>query len=689
MAWRIGVDTGGTFTDVCLYNEETRAVSVAKVSSTPSDPGQAVLAGMRAALGVTEVNAQNEFAKINYFAHGTTVATNTLLQMDGAKVALLTTKGFRDLLELGRQRRPKLYDLHAQKPTPLVPRNLRFEIEERVTFDGAVAIAANVEEIREQVRKLKELDIDAVSVCFLYSYLRPEHEALVRQVLDEELPGVFLSISNEVLPEFREFERLSTTVINAFIGPTMANYLGRLRESLEAEGLGTVPKVTQSNGGVLSFRLAEKLPVRTVLSGPSAGVVGAARLAKQSGIDNIITFDVGGTSSDVALVREGRPTAANGMVLDGRPVQAPMLDINTVGAGGGSIAWVDDGGHLKVGPQSAGAFPGPACYNLGNEEPTVTDANVVLGTLNQTHLLAGQMPIDAEKSFAAVKRLGDELGMDVVDTAQGIISVVTANMAKAIRVISVQRGYDPADYALVAFGGGGPLHSSRLAAELGMQSTLIPHNPGAMSAVGMLMTDLRADYTRTVRVPLKEEYLVTYIDAFEALSAEADMWFAEEKLPESKRRLHKVLDVRYVGQNYELGIDVPEGEIDTAWFESVHKSFNDAHHVRYGYANPNEAIEAVTFKIEAIGEVPQVEFPAHEASVLPVSEAIVGCRKVYFPESGGYVDCPVFDRQKLGVGHLVLGPAIIEQYDTTTVVLPGTCARVDNYLLIIIEPTNS
>lgn len=684
MSWRIGVDTGGTFTDVCLYDEETHEVSVAKVSSTPSDPGQAVIAGVRAALATNDDAAG--FSRISYLAHGTTVATNALLQTKGAKVALITTKGFRDLLELGRQRRPKLYDLQAQKPAPLIPRDLRLEVKERVTYDGTIAADAEINDIREQVRKLKEQDIEAVAVCFLYSYLRPEHEMQVRRVLEEELPGIFLSISNEVLPEFREFERLSTTVINAFIGPTMSTYLSRLRGKLESEGLSTVPKVTQSNGGVMSFKLAERLPVRTVLSGPSTGVVGAARLASQSGIGNIITFDVGGTSSDVALVRNGRPTAANGMVLDGRPIQAPMLDINTVGAGGGSIAWVDDGGHLKVGPQSAGAYPGPACYGLGNEEPTVTDANVVLGVLNQTHLLAGEMPIDASKSFAAVKRLGDKLGMNVVDAAQGIISVVTANMAKAIRVISVQRGYDPGDYALVAFGGAGPLHSSRLAVELGMKRTLIPHRPGAMSAMGMLMTDLRSDYTRTVRVPLQEAHMDVYISTFKALQAEAESWFSEEKLPLVKRHIHRVLDVRYVGQNYEIGIDVPEGEINAAWLAAIRHSFNAAHRARYGYDNPDAAIEAVTFRLEAIGEVPQAKFPRHERAKEPIEEAVMGRRDVYFPELEEYVDCPVYDRQKLGAGHVVHGPAIIEQYDTTTLVLPETKARVDDYLLIIIEP---
>lgn len=687
MTWRIGVDTGGTFTDVCLYDEQGRTVAVTKVSSTPADPGLAVVAGVKAALEEYAGGSDEAMmAEVTYFAHGTTVATNALLQGKGAKVGLITTKGFRDLLELGRQRRPRLYELSAAKPEPLVSRDLRLEVDERITHNGTIDVPADIEDIRAQARKLRDASVEAVAVCFLYSYLRPEHEMLVRQVLEEELPGTFLSISSEVLPEFREFERLSTVVINAFIGPVMRGYLSRLRTNLAASGLASTPKVTQSNGGVMSFTLAENLPVRTVLSGPSTGVVGAARISSQSGIDNVITFDMGGTSSDVALVSNARPTAANGMVLDGRPIQAPMLDINTVGAGGGSIAWIDDGGHLKVGPQSAGAHPGPACYGLGNSEPTVTDANVVLGILHQEHLLAGAMPIDASLSFKAIEELGRKLGLSVVDTAQGIISVVTANMARAIRVISVQRGYDPAGYALVAFGGAGPLHSARLAEELGMDRTIIPHRPGAMSAMGMLMTDLRSDYTRTYRTPLNEGQQHVFGKLFTELQNDASDWFESEGIIESKRSYRWILDVRYVGQNYEIGVDAPLREPDAAWIEEIKEAFHRAHTQRYGYCSADAAIEAVTFRVEASGDVPRAEFPVFPPAHSTVVDAVVAERKVYFPEINGYVETAVYNRHLLGPGHVVTGPAIIEQYDTTSLILPGQQARVDANLLIITEP---
>ncbi|MFD5863140.1 hydantoinase/oxoprolinase family protein [Streptomyces chartreusis] len=678
MALRLGVDTGGTFTDVCLYDEEAAAITVAKVSSTPGDPGRAVIQGVKRALSLI---SDATIADISYFAHGTTVATNALLEGRGAKAGLITTRGFRDLLELGRQKRPKLYDLNARKPEPLATRDLRLEVDERVLFDGRVETPVDPEQVRARARELRDAGVQAVGVCFLYSYLRPEHEAAVKRVLEEELPGVYLSVSHEVLPEFREYERVSTVMINAFIGPVMAGYLSGLRENLALEGLRVSPHVTQSNGGVMSFHAAEQLPVRTVLSGPSTGVVGAAHIASGAGIPDIITFDMGGTSSDVALVNDGRPTASSGMDLDGRPVRAPMLDINTVGAGGGSIAWIDAGGHLKVGPRSAGADPGPACYGLGNEEPTVTDANVVLGILNQEHLLGGSMPIDSALSFRAVERLGERLGLSTEETAQGIVSVVTANMARAIRVVSVQRGYDPADYALVAFGGAGPLHSGRLAAELDMSRTIIPQRPGALSALGMLMTDLRSDFTVTWVSRLVDDSIDALAQAFEGLERQATEWALAERV--NNPEVRRIAAVRYVGQNYELDVAVPAGAIDASWVRQVERAFHDAHHTRYGYDSPAASIEAVTLRVEVIGQVPRAEFPVVEPDGSSLSSAQLGTRNVYLPEAADRIAVPVYDRALLQAGHEIVGPAVIEQYDTTSFILPGQSATVDERLVII------
>ncbi|MEU1259324.1 hydantoinase/oxoprolinase family protein [Streptomyces chartreusis] len=682
MSWRVGVDTGGTFTDVCIYDEEARELIVGKVSSTPRDPGAAVRTGVA---DVLTGRAGAALSDVSYFAHGSTVATNALLQERGVATALITTRGFRDLLELERQRRPRLYDLRARKSTPLVSRDLRLEVNERVDHRGEVLTALDDSEVRRHAATIRDSGVTAVSICLLYSFLNPAHEIRIRNILHEELDGVFISVSHEVLPEFREFERLSTVVINSYIGPVMAGYLRLLRTGLIDDGLVVDAKMTQSNGGIMSFETAQQYPVRTVLSGPSTGVVGAARVSAASGIEDIITFDMGGTSSDVALVRGARPTQANGMELEGRPVKSPMLDINTVGAGGGSIAWVDDGGHLRVGPQSAGADPGPACYGKGTTQPTVTDANVVLGILNQTHLLAGSMPIDASLSFQAVEALADQLGLPVLEAAQGIISVVTANMVRAIRVVSVQKGYDPADYALVSFGGAGPLHSGRLAAELGMRHTIIPQRPGALSALGMLMTDLRADFTRSTVSAFDAKQLPAIQSRLGELRARADEWFVSEAIAESNRTLEPVLELRYAGQNYELRIEVPADVASPGWLEEVLRRFHDAHRVRYGYANPDAAIEVATYRVGAIGAVPAASFPAEPLQGSDASAAIVGSRDIYLPEYGERRSCPLYDRDLLQPGNIVEGPAVIEQYDTTSFILPGETARVDQYRLILTE----
>src|SRR5215831_1994350 len=474
MSWRIGVDSGGTFTDICLFDERSGHVTVWKVASTPADPSHAVAQAVAEALARAGAQASD----VSYFGHGTTVATNALIQHRGAATGLVTSDGFRDLLEIGRQKRPDLYDLQADKPPALVARRLRREVPERLRHDGHVETALDEAAVRDAVRVLRDASVEAVAICFLYSFLDAAHEEAARRIVTEEFPEAFVCASHEVAPEFREYERLSTTVVNAYLGPVMAFYIRGIAERLTAIGVTATPYLTLSNGGVIGFDAAARLPVRTVLSGPSTGVVGARMTARLAGAHDIITFDMGGTSTDVALLQGGEARLAREAIVHGYPIKAPMLDIHTVGAGGGSIAFVDSGGLIKVGPRSAGADPGPACYGRGNDEPTVTDANVVLQTLNPTHLLGGRMTVRSDLARAAIDRLAAALGMDVLTTADGIIAVVTANMARAIRVISVQRGHDPRDYTLVAFGGAGPLHAARLAAELEIRRVLVPRNPG-------------------------------------------------------------------------------------------------------------------------------------------------------------------------------------------------------------------
>ncbi|MDF2991630.1 MAG: hypothetical protein K0S37_2144 [Microbacterium sp.] len=682
MSLRIGVDTGGTFTDVCAFDEQTARVHVRKVSSTPDDPGRAIVQG------VTEILDQiggRTIDEVGYFAHGTTVGTNALLTGRGALTGLITTRGFRDLLELGRGRRPSMYDPQADKPTPQVPRHLRKEVTERVRHTGAIETPLDENDVRQAVRQLRAEGVQSIAVCLLYSYLNADHERRIGEIIREEFPEVYVSLSCDVLPEFREYERLSTVVTNSYVGPVVANYLARLRGVLAERGLTAVPHVTQSNGGVIPFSTAEALPVRLVLSGPSTGVVGAAQICSAAGFDDIITFDMGGTSSDISLVQEGRPKVTAGMELDGRPVRSPMLDIHTVGAGGGSLAWIDSGNHLRVGPQSAGAFPGPACYGNGTDA-AVTDANVVLRMLNPEYLLNGQMKIDRAASVAAVERLATPLGLGIEETALGILRVVTANMARAIRVVSVQRGYDPREYALVPFGGAGPLHASRLARELGMRTMVVPEIPGAQSALGLLMTDVKTDFMRT-QITAVDSATAASLDAvFDDLTAAAKEWFVAEHVDDVGRTLLRRMDLRYRGQNFELAVELPgEHRFGADGIDAVVELFHEAHERVYGYRSEDAAVEVVTFRLEAAGSAAHVEVRRDEVTASDPAKALVEMRSTCFDPALGYVDTPVYNRALLTPGDVITGPAIVEQMDTTTVLLPSDVCRVDAYRNLIVE----
>jgi N-methylhydantoinase A len=675
MAWRVGVDSGGTFTDICLFDETTGAVAVWKVPSTPADPSQGIAAGV--AEGLAEFGATP--AAVGYFGHGTTVATNALIQHRGARTGLITTEGFRDLLEIGRQKRPDLYDIQVDKPPVLVTRDLRLEVPERVHHDGTVEQALDPADLRAAVGKLRQAGVDAVAVCFLYGFAVPEHEAMAARVLSELFPEAYVSISHAIAPEFREFERMSTAVVNAYLGPVMQAYIRRLAGRLTELGLTTAPHLTQSNGGVISFDHAARLPVRTVLSGPSTGVVGAREVGRQAGFNDLITFDMGGTSTDVALLSDGACRLASEAVVHGYPIKAPMLDIHTVGAGGGSIAFVDSGGLLKVGPRSAGADPGPVCYGLGAIEPTVTDANIVLGTLNPVSLLGGRMTVRHDLALQAVTGLSEQLGLDPMQTAQGIISVVTANMARAIRVISVQRGYDPRDYTLIGFGGAGPLHAARLARELEISRVLIPVSPGILCAMGLLLTDLRTDFAAT-RLTVLDAAAWPVLEAmFANLTARADDWFNAEGIAPEARRIVCTVDMRYAGQNYELAIPLGSDAATQA------AAFAEAHRQMYGFAADEEPVQLVTFRVEASAIVPKATFSAQSPAGPHADAALLGRRPVWLPEAGGFVDCPIYDRAKLQPGNIVAGPAILEQMDATTVVLPNMTATVEPYLNIIME----
>jgi N-methylhydantoinase A len=681
MTWRLGVDSGGTFTDVCLFDDDTGRIEVWKVSSTPDDPSRGI------AQGLAEATARISLAPadIGYFGHGTTVATNALIQYRGAKTGLITTRGFRDLLEIGRQKRPDLYDLQADKPPTLVARDLRLDVPERVRHDGSIETPLDEPALRAAVRTLRKAGVEAVAVCFLYGFVRTEHEATARRILAEEFPEAFACVSHDVAPEFREYERMSTTVVNAYLGPVMRGYIHRLADRLNQLGLKVPPHLTQSNGGVIGFETAARLPVRAVLSGPSTGVVAAQAVGRMAGFDDLIAFDMGGTSTDVALLRGGTCRLSSEAVVHGYPIKAPMLDIHTVGAGGGSIAFVDNGGLLKVGPRSAGAFPGPVCYGNGNQEPTVTDANVVLGTLHPTHLLGGRMKVDRALAVAAIGRLAERMGMDPMSAAQGILSVVTANMARAIRVVSVQRGHDPRDYTLVAFGGAGPLHAARLAKELEIGRILVPRNPGILCAMGLLLTDLRADFATTRLRTLAAAALPDVEAAFRLLHQQAEAWFAAEAIAPEARRTTRTVDMRYAGQNYELAVPLPDGPVNPATLDRLAEGFADAHQRMYGFVAEGEPVQLVTFRIEATGLVPKAVFEPHPMGGADASDAVIGRRDVWLAEAGGATSCLVYDRERLHAGNRIAGPAVIEQMDATTMLPPGMIARVEPYLNLILE----
>ena len=669
----IGVDVGGTFTDLALWDGERGALAVFKLPSVPHDPALGILDGLRTLAAREDVRPET----LTFVAHGTTVATNALLEGKGARTGLVTTRGFRDLLEIARQKRPHLYDLQADKPAPLVERVLRREVRERLAWDGSVIEPLSLDDVDKALDALRAEDVEALAVCFLYSFVDPAHERLVEAEIRSRCPGVFVSLSADVSPEFREYERLSTTVINAYLGPLVGRYLQRFGAEVERLGIRHPPYVNQSNGGIISVAAASAQPVRTLLSGPSAGVMGAAWVSAAAGVPSIITFDMGGTSTDVARVEDGRPVIGAQRTIAGYPVRIPSLEIETVGAGGGSIAWVDSGGALRVGPQSAGAHPGPACYGRGGTAPTVTDANVVLGRLSATGLLDGRMTVRRELAQEAIAGLAAQLGTSPVDAARGIVSVVQTNMLGAIRIVSVRKGYDPRGYTLVAFGGAGPLHAATLARDLGIARVLVPPAPGILCALGLLVAPRRLDLVQT-RVALLEAMTPVELEQrFEDLERQAASWLDTESVPAARRRLARAFDMRYVGQNFELTVEAPaDGAALDA--KALRDAFLHEHERVYGYAAADEPVQVVALRLTAFGdrELPPMPTLDVAASQDP-SEARLGERAVCFEDARDFLPTPVYRRERLRAGHRLAGPAIVEQMDSTTVVLEGQEAVVD------------
>ncbi|SIT49371.1 N-methylhydantoinase A [Paraburkholderia piptadeniae] len=679
---RIGVDSGGTFTDVTMYNEATGEISIWKVSSTPDDPSRGIIDGVKQIL---ERFANSADAQVVYFGHGTTVATNAVIQKRGAVTGLITTEGFRDVIEIGRQIRPSLYNLNVSRPEVLATRDNRHEVKERITWEGLVQTELDEGSVRAAARRLKDAGVSSIAVCLINSYRNPDHESAVKRILMEEVSEAFVSISSEIAPEYREFERTSTVLVNSYVGPIIRDYLTRLAPKLRETSVKVRPHLTQSNGGVISFDQAQREPVRTILSGPAAGVVGASAVAHQAGFDRIITFDMGGTSTDVALIEGAKPRFATETSVHGHPIRVPMLDIETVGAGGGSLASVDSGGLLEVGPASAGAFPGPACYEKGNTSPTVTDANVLLQVLNPEYLLAGRMKISQAAARTAIERLAASLNVDVMTGAQGIISMAVANMVKAVRMVSVERGYDPRDFTLVAFGGAGPVHATRLARELGIGTVLVPKTPGVLCSLGLLLSDLKTSFSVTRLCTLSEQSAASIDAAFEALDAKARAWFEGEEVESGRRVTKYSVDMRYAGQGHDLNVACLRLTSASQFVSDLRSGFEQLHQQMYGYTAPEEEIQITTFRVEVIAEVEKAPLLSCPDAATPVEQAVVSRRDIYMEEAGGWTQCPIYDRTALAPGHAVSGPAVIEQMDSTTLILPGQTATVDNFLNLIIK----
>ena len=670
MYW-VGIDVGGTFTDVVVYNEQTGQLDVTKTASTPSEAAQGILNGL-AKLDVPLHAAKR-------ITHGMTLATNAVLEGKGVRVGLLTTQGYRDVLELRRGNRTVLYNMRFRPPAPLVPRRLVHEVGERMQADGSVLRPLDIAEVRRAAEKLQAQGVEAVAVCFLHAYVNDAHEQAAAEVLHDTLPGVFVSTSAAVLPEFREYERFSTTVLNAYVGPVIDGYLQHLEEALQDRGYDAGLSIVNSSGGIMSAAHARRFPVNSMLSGPAAGVAAAAYLGRLAGYPNIITYDMGGTSTDVCLIEHGQPTMTAEREIAGYPNKTLQIDINTIGAGGGSIAWLDEGKVLNVGPQSAGAMPGPVCYDQGGEQLTVTDANVALQRIDCEQPLGGEIQLRRDRVDAALRAMAEALpGMEVHRLAHGLIQLAVTKMTGAIKEISIVRGRDPRDFVLFAYGGAGPMHATQVADELGMHTIVIPLAPGNFSALGMLVSDVRRDYVRTQVVRLDEAQLSDMTEIFAQLEAEGTAEMVQQGMAPADIRHQRVLGMRYTGQSFEIGVPWQDfGDV-----AEIAETFYDIHEERYHHSL-RKPCEVVNFRLSTFGLVPKPVLSAPDTPQHGLAAAITQHRPVYF--AAGMQQTPVYQRDALPRQTPFAGPALIEEAGALTVITPGYVAHVDDHGNIILQ----
>jgi N-methylhydantoinase A len=660
MSYRVAIDIGGTFTDFVVVDEDERGTTSGKVLSTPGDPAEGVLTGLEQCVPA--------LTEIEFLVHGTTVGLNSFLERKGTRVLLLMTAGLRDSYSIARHDRKELYALQYRKPKRIVPRRDVLEVVERLRFDGSVETPLDEESLGPIVEKVRAEGIEAVAVCLVHAFTNPEHELLVREILERECPGLSVTLSHEIAREWREYERASSAVLNAYIAPRVERYLHSLEEQLDQRHVPATLYVMQSNGGITTARKAREQPIQTLLSGPVGGTIGGAALSRMTGRPNLLCIDMGGTSFDLSLIVEGRPSVSMETELEGLPMLMSLVDIHTIGAGGGSLAWLEAGG-LRVGPQSAGADPGPACYGRGGTQPTVTDANLFLGRLDPGYFLGGRMSLDEEAAQRALSLIGPQVGLDDVAFAEGMLAIINAKMADAMRTITVKQGIDPREYSLVAFGGAGPMHAAWLAEELEIREVIVPWSPGTFSAWGMLQTDMRHDVVRPYYRPVAEIAAGDVAMVFAQLDAEGSALLEHEGVPAADRFAALSADMRYVGQEYTVNVSI-EGEFDLSRIEG---DFHDAHRVRYGHSTPGAPVEFVNVRLAAMGKIGVRDAPYQPPEK---HDPLLGLRRVVF--SGEPHETVVLLRDHLLPGARHEGPLVIEEQSSTTVVPPGYVVNVDD-----------
>jgi len=699
--FRIGVDIGGTFTDGTLVDSSTGQVTTSKVLTTPADPASGFISAVNKLL---EVNNDVDPSEIEHVVHATTVATNAIIEGKTAKTAFVTTQGFRDMLEIARQIRPSLYDLQFEKPAPLVPRQLCFEIPERLDAKGNVVTPLDEKALAKIVDQIAETGVDAIAICLLHSYRNSDHERKVGEAIKARIPKVKLSLSSEIVPEFREYLRASTTVINSAVAPIVSTYLASILEKLHSAKVNSELLVMQSNGGVYPAQSASESPVFMVESGPAAGAVAAASLGSALGYPNVISFDMGGTTAKASLIRNGQPNITKDYSVGGAaqsgdgafggasgyPIRTPVVDLVEIGAGGGSIAWVDSGGALRVGPQSAGADPGPVCYGLGGKEPTITDANLILGRLDPGYFADGEMSLDTETAKNAIhKHCAEPLGLSIEAAAHGIIEIANTAMVNALRLVSVQRGHDPRDFMLMGFGGAGPAHVVRLAEQAGIPQVLIPPEPGTTSALGLLVTDVRMESSATLIVRADQVELSRITDEFERLETSGRLAHSSAASASGEPIFERAIEMRYWGQSFELSVPVPDRKaIDNEWMSELIESFHESHNSAYGFRADDEPIELVNLRLTTVGKIARPQLRKLDIISPDIKVAIKGERPVYFASDssrGGVINTTVYNRQKLPPRSTFNGPAIVEEPDCTTVIQPSWSVTVDDFGNLLVE----